>query len=109
MPSYLVQVSYTQSALSAMVKHPKNRAEAIRKPIENLGGKIGPFWFSFGDYDVVGILEMPNNVSAAAFALAVGAGGACKNVKTTPLLTIEEAVEAMKDAATCGYKAIGAK
>jgi uncharacterized protein with GYD domain len=73
MPSYLVQVSYTQSALSAMVQHPENRAEAIRKPIENLGGKAGPFWFSFGDYDIVGILEMPNNVSAAAFALAIGA------------------------------------
>jgi len=65
MPSYLVQVSYTQSALSAMVQHPENRAEAIRKPIENLGGKAGSFWFSFGDYDVVVITEMPNNVSAA--------------------------------------------
>jgi uncharacterized protein with GYD domain len=109
MPSYLVQVSYTQSALSAMVQHPEDRAEAIRKPIENLGGKIGPFWFSFGDYDVVGITEMPNNVSAAAFALAIGAGGACKNVKTTPLLTTEDAMEAMKNAATCGYKPVGVK
>jgi len=109
MPSYLVQVSYTQSALSAMVQHPENRAEAIRKPIENLGGKAGSFWFSFGDYDVVVITEMPNNVSAAAFALAIGAGGACKNVKTTPLLSAEEAMEAMKSAATCGYKPVGAK
>lgn len=92
-----------------MVPHPENRADAIRKPIERLGGKPGPFWFSFGDYDVVGIVEMPNDVSAAAFALAIGAGGACKNVKTTPLLSTEEAVEAMKSAATCGYQPVSAK
>lgn len=109
MPSYLVQVSYTPSALSAMLQHPENRAEAIRKPVERLGGKVGSFWYSFGDYDVVGITEMPNNVCAAAFALAIGAGGACKDVKTTPLLSIEKAVEAMKGAAACGYKPAGAK
>lgn len=53
--------------------------------------------------------DMGCSVSAAAFALAIGAGGACKNVKTTPLLSAEEAVEAMKNAATCGYRPAGAK
>lgn len=61
-------------------------------------------WLSFGEYDIVGIVEMPNNVSAAAFAIAVAAGGACRTCKTTPLLTTEEGMEAMKQAATCGYK-----
>jgi hypothetical protein len=36
---------------------------------------------------------MPDNVSAAAFAMAGAAGGACHGVKATPLLTIEEGVE----------------
>jgi uncharacterized protein with GYD domain len=57
----------------------------------------------FGDADVVGIVEMPNNVSAAAFAMAITAGGACKSVKTTPLLKMEDSMKAMKKAATCGY------
>lgn len=109
MPSYLVQVSYAQPALAAMIQTPENRAEAVRKPVENLGGKPGQFWFSFGDYDIVGTVEMPNNVSAAALALAFSAGGSCRNVKTTPLLSMEEAMEAMKKAGNCGYKAAGAK
>jgi uncharacterized protein with GYD domain len=109
MPAYLVQVSYSQSALAALIKNPENRIEAVRKPIEKLGGKAGPFWFSFGDYDLVGTIEMPNNVSAAAIALAFAAGGACKDVKTTPLLSIEDALEALKKAGTCGYKAAGTK
>ncbi len=104
MPMYLLQVSYSAEALAAMIKHPQNRGDAVRKAIEKLGGAIGGFWMSFGDYDVVAIIEMPDNVSAAAFALAAAAGGACKSVKTTPLLSAEDAMAAMKKAATSGYK-----
>jgi hypothetical protein len=52
---------------------------------------------------------MPDNVSAAAFAVAVAGGGACKNVKTTPLLSLAEGLEAMKKAGTSGYKPVTAQ
>jgi hypothetical protein len=41
---------------------------------------------------------LPSNVDAGAIAIAFAAGGACKAVKTTPLLTVEEAIEAMNKA-----------
>lgn len=109
MPSYLVQVSYSAEAISAMVKKPQNRAEAVKKPIEKLGGSILGFWLAFGEYDAVAIADMPDNVSAAAFALAAAAGGACKSFKTTPLLSTEEALAAMKKASESGYKPAAAK
>ncbi len=104
MPSYLLQVAYTPETLAALIKNPQNRIEAVRKPIEKLGGKVVSGWFAFGDYDIVAILEMPDNESAAAFSLAVGAGGACKSVKTTPLMSADEAIGAMKKAGATGYK-----
>jgi len=52
---------------------------------------------------------MPDNVAAAAFAIAVAAGGACHNVKTTPLLAFEEGMEAMKKAGDSGYKPVTGK
>jgi uncharacterized protein with GYD domain len=55
---------------------------------------------------VIGILEMPDNATMAAFALAIGAGGACSKVKTTALLTSIEAKEAMEKASTTGYKPV---
>jgi uncharacterized protein with GYD domain len=103
MPSYLVQVSYTAEAVAALVKNPQNRTEVVRKSIENLGGNLVGNWMSFGDYDVVLIAEMPDNVSAAALAIAATAGGSLKSVKTTPLLTAEEGVSAAAKAATSGY------
>ena len=97
MPSYLVQVSYTPEAVAALVKNPQNRTEVIRKSVENLGGKLVGSWMSFGDHDVVLIADMPDNVSAAALAIAAAAGGSLKSIKTTPLLTVEEGMAAAED------------
>ena len=91
------------------MKNPQNRVEAVRPAIEQLGGRIENAWYSFGEYDVTLILQMPDNVSAAALAIAFGAGGALKTVRTTPLLTATEAMEAMKRAGTAGYKAATAR
>jgi uncharacterized protein with GYD domain len=104
MPSYLVQVAYTPETMAALIKKPQDRAEAVRKPIEKLGGKLVGGWLCFGDYDVVIVIDMPDNTSAAAFAMAISAGGACKSVKTTTLIGIDEGLAAMKKAGTTGYK-----
>ena len=109
MASYLYQISYSAEAWAALVKRPQDRVEAIRKVVEKLGGKVEAFWFAFGDYDLVGVLDMPDNASAAAFSVAVAAGGACKDVKTTPLLSIAEGLEAMKKAGSSGYKPVTAR
>lgn len=103
MPLYMHQVSYSTEGWNAVISHPQNRIEAVRAAIEKLGGKVVSGWFSFGQYDVVAITEMPNHVSAAALGIAFAGGGACKSVNTTPLLTQEEALQAMKQAGQCGY------
>jgi uncharacterized protein with GYD domain len=109
MASYLMQVSYTAEALSALIAKPQDRSGVVGKVVEKLGGKASGSWLSFGDYDLVMIVEMPNNVSAAALALAAAAGGSCKSVKTTPLLTIAQGMSALRKAGTSGYKPIAPK
>lgn len=104
MPQYLMQVAYAPGAWAALLKKPQNRLDTVRPAVEKLGGKIETGWFSFGDYDLIAIIEMPDNVSAAAFSIAASAGGAVKAIKTTPLLALDEGVEAMKKAGTSGYK-----
>ncbi|MBS1854133.1 MAG: GYD domain-containing protein [Acidobacteria bacterium] len=106
MAQYLVQVAYTQEAWASLMHSPQDRSQAVGTAIANLGGKMENFWLAFGDFDVVGIIDMPDNVGAASFAMALAAGGACKSVKTTPLLNLQQGVEAMKNAATCGYKPV---
>lgn len=106
MPHYLQQVAYSTEGWEALVANPQNRIDAVRPAIEKLGGKIESAWFSFGDYDIVVITEMPDNISAAAIAMAFAAGGACKSVQTTPLISPEQAGQALRKAKECGYKSI---
>jgi len=108
MPIFLHQVSYTSEAWRALTAQPQDRIDAVRAPIEKLGGKLLHGWFAFGDYDVVAITEMPDNVSAAAIAIAFAAGGACKSVQTTPLLTQQEALAALRKAGESGYRPLTA-
>jgi uncharacterized protein with GYD domain len=104
MPVFLHQVAYSHEGWQAVLDKPQDRIEAVRPAIEKLGGKIKSAFFSFGDYDVILITEMPDSVSAAAISIAFAGGGACKAVQTTPLLTVEEAMEAMKRAGDSGYR-----
>jgi len=106
MSHFLLQAAYTPEALQAMLHNPRDRTSALQAPVEKLGGKIQSVFLSFGDYDAVAILELPDNVSAAAIAMAISAGGACKAVKTTPLLTGAEAIEAARKAANSGYRSL---
>jgi len=108
MPFYLHQVSYTSEAIARLIANPQDRFEAVRAPIEKLGGKIKDSYFAFGAYDAVLITEMPDNMSAAAIALAFSAGGSLRNCQTTALMTTAEAQDAARKAATCGYKPIAA-
>jgi uncharacterized protein with GYD domain len=107
MASYLLQVSYTPEAWASLIASPHDRLDAVRPVVEKLGGKMTQGWFAFGEYDLVAIVEMPTNVEAAAFSLAAAAGGGVRSIKTTPLLSTAEGIEAMKKASKSGYKAPG--
>ena len=104
MAHFLLEGAYTPETWKTLVNNPQDRSEAVRPVIEKLGGKVENVWFSFGDYDVVLIMQMPDNVSAAAFSLAVASGGVFRSLRTTPLLTIAEGMEAMKKASGAGYQ-----
>ena len=108
MPHYLHLVSYAPEGWAAIVAQPQNRVEAVKSAIEKLGGKIATAWFAFGEHDIILITEMPDNVAAAAIAIAFAAGGACKSVQTTPLLSQEEALQALKKAGQSGYRPVKA-
>jgi uncharacterized protein with GYD domain len=104
MPHYLIQVAYNSRGVAALVNEPQDRIEKVRPAIEALGGRLECAYYAFGEHDIVLTVEMPDNTKAAAMALAVGAGGAVSDYKTTVLLTPEEAVQAMRDAAESVYQ-----
>ena len=97
------QVAYTAEAWANQARNPQNRVELVRPVVEKLGGRIEGAWLSFGEYDVVVILQMPDNVSQAALSIAGAAAGHLKAISTTPLMTVEEGLEAMSKAGALMY------
>lgn len=106
MAHYLVQLAYTPEAWGAQLKNPQNRVDVVRPLLEKLGARFETAYLSFGKYDIVFIMEAPDNVSAAAISLAITAGGAVKAYETTPLMTTDEGIEAMRKgaAAAAAYR-----
>jgi uncharacterized protein with GYD domain len=103
-PKYLIQVAYTAEAWAAQTKNPRNVTERVGAAITQLGGRIESCYYAFGDADIIAILELPDNEAAAAFAIAVSAGGALRSVKTTALMSVDEGMSAMRKAASAGYQ-----
>jgi uncharacterized protein with GYD domain len=105
MPKYLLEVNYTLDGVRGVVaKGGTVRQAAAQAAAESVGGTVESFLFAFGGTDVYVVADMPDNVAAAALALAVTAGGGA-TVKTVVLLTTAEIDDAA--AKEVGYRPPG--
>jgi uncharacterized protein with GYD domain len=108
MPLYLTKFSYTPETWARLIKNPEDRRKAAQEYIESVGGKLHGFWYAFGEHDGYNLWEAPDNVSIAAVALAITAGGGLSSYETTVLLTVDETMDALRKAQEVGYRAPGA-
>ena len=107
MPMYLTRFSYTPETWARLVTKPEDRRAAARQYIESVGGKLHGFWYAFGEHDGYNLWEAPDNVSMAAVAVAIGAGGALSSIQTTVLMSVEETLAALEKAQSIKYRPPG--
>jgi uncharacterized protein with GYD domain len=98
MPKYLIQSTYTREGAEGIrSKGGIARRDAITNMARSLGGELEAYYFSFGEYDVLAILDLPDDEAAAAVAMVVDAAGGA-TARTTVLLTPEQIDEASRRA-----------
>ena len=107
MGRYMVQASYTQQGISGLVQNPEDRTAVLQALVSGLGGTVHTLDYCFGDYDLVLIMEAPDDVAMAALSMAVGASGAVTNIKTTVLIPAAQGVEAAKKVPSVNYRPPG--
>ena len=105
MAVYLSQFSYTSEAWQAMVKNPQDRKAVLKEQLEKVGGKLICFYYCYGEYDGMTVAEFPDTVTSVAAVISTLMPGHLKGVKTTVLVTSEEAMAAMKKAQSLAYPA----
>jgi uncharacterized protein with GYD domain len=96
MPKYLIQASYIGDGVQGLRQEGGSaRRAVVEKACSSAGGKLDAFYYAFGETDVVTIMDLPDNVTAAGIALLVAASGKV-DIKTTVLLTPAEVDAAVK-------------
>ncbi|MCI0521392.1 MAG: GYD domain-containing protein [Chloroflexi bacterium] len=96
MAAFMVQFSYTEQGAKGLIKEGgSKRREATEQLIKSLGGKLVAYYFAFGEYDGIAIVEGVDNIDVAAAALLVGASGAVRT-KTTVLMSPDEVDKATR-------------
>jgi uncharacterized protein with GYD domain len=106
MAKYLLEAAYTSEGLQGLIKDKASgRREAVTRALQAIGGKIESLYYAFGEHDVIVVLDVADNVSAAAIAIRVSASGLVRT-KVTPLLTVDEVDQAIQK--TVEYRAPGA-
>ena len=87
MSTYIVLANYTDQGIRNVTDSP-SRLEAVKNLLLELGGEMKDFYLTMGGYDIVVVIEAPNDEVAAKFALKTASFG---NVRTTTLKAFPEA------------------
>jgi uncharacterized protein with GYD domain len=107
MPKFLLTSQYSPEGTKGVLKEGgSSRRAASEKLIKSAGGKLDAFYFMYGKSDVVLIVDLPDNATAAALSFLVGATGMAHCV-TTPLITCEEIDMAAKKTQGLDYRKPG--
>ena len=77
MANYVVLVNWTDQGIRS-VPETTQRATQVTQMVESLGGQMVTLLWTIGRYDLVGILEAPDDETAAAVGLQAAQTGAVR-------------------------------
>ena len=98
MSFYLLRAKLDHEFMKALVDRPEDRMVTTTRLLKGIGGRLHYYFFCFGEYDIVLIYELPDNLSSASLSMVLTSSGSVTEVETTPLLTMEEAITSMGQA-----------
>lgn len=86
MPTYITLGSYTAQGIANVAESP-NRLDQAREQLAQMGVQLKEFYLTMGEYDIVTIVEAPDQATAARGLIAIGRQG---NVSTTTMAALTE-------------------
>ena len=86
MPTYIMLSNWTDQGIRH-VKDSPDRLEAARQLCRQHGAEITAFYMTMGVYDLVVIIDAPNDEAFASLAVSIAKGG---NIRTSTLKAFDE-------------------
>lgn len=101
MAKYVVFFTYSSDSWERLINNPGfDRAAAMRRLADALGGTLESIYWMSGTYDGFDIIDVPDSVTAAALSVTMTSTGAFNRVETHELFDerqIGQALEKSKD------------
>jgi uncharacterized protein with GYD domain len=95
LPHYILLINWREQGISK-IKQSSDRYYSFKASLEKAGGKLIGGYYTFGEYDVVIIIEAPNDETVISLVLKVGSAGNVRT-KTLKAFTAEEGFRIIKD------------
>jgi uncharacterized protein with GYD domain len=92
---YILLINWTEQGIGKINESP-DRYSSFKTLVEKAGGKLIGGYYTFGEYDVVIIIEAPNDEAVMSLMLKVGSAGNVKT-KTLKAFTAEEGFKIIKN------------
>lgn len=77
MPKYVGLINWTERGIGD-VKNTTQRAEHARQVVEQMGGRMDTLLWTQGRYDLIVIIEAPDDETVSAMMLRIGSQGAIR-------------------------------
>jgi uncharacterized protein with GYD domain len=91
---YILLINWTEQGISKINESP-DRFSSFKAMVEKLGGKLIGGYYTFGDHDVVIVMEAPNDEAVMSLMLKVGSAGNVRT-KTLKAFTAEEGIKIIR-------------
>ncbi|MGP3690616.1 GYD domain-containing protein [Streptomyces sp. IBSNAI002] len=96
MPKYLIHVTYTSEGLKGLLAEGgSGRQRAVEETLASVGGTLDAMYFAMGQDDLYCLVDVPDQTTMAAVAMAARASGAVVS-KAVPLLSVAEMDQAAR-------------
>ena len=105
MALYMMQFKYTTEAWTALTNKPEDRRAVLDQLIKKVNGRLLGIYYCIGYYDGLFLMEVPDDLTAEIVRLSIIDAKIDKEISITKLLTVEEAMEAMRKAGGIRYPA----
>ncbi|HTW26929.1 MAG TPA: GYD domain-containing protein [Acetobacteraceae bacterium] len=86
MPTYIMLINWTDQGIRAVSDSP-GRLDAFKSALQSMGGQVKAFYMTMGMYDMVAVIEAPDDAVAAR---AVLQGGQRGSIRSTTLKAFPE-------------------
>jgi uncharacterized protein with GYD domain len=93
--NYILLINWTEQGISK-IKESSDRYNSFKESLEKVGGKLIGGYYTMGEYDVVIIIEAPNDEIVMSLMLKVGSAGNVRT-KTLKAFVAEDGMKIIKD------------